>query len=159
MCEDLEFWGYLATFGTWGFIPKILFVSDGAIVEADQGWYAKHRLRWQSSPTVEQWESRIVGRLRNEDWPGFRVVRGRIAKMAAHAKVLAGQDAEALEIVRKHAGAFPRDRISRAMKLGSATAPMGWKALCRLLRFREWLKAVLLGLTVSTRSPKAPPPV
>ena len=29
ICEDLEFWGYLATFGPWGFVPEVLFVSDG----------------------------------------------------------------------------------------------------------------------------------
>ena len=30
--EDYEYWLYLSTFGKWGFIPKILYVSDGGIV-------------------------------------------------------------------------------------------------------------------------------
>ena len=32
ICEDLEFWALIATFGKLGFIPKMLFVSDGSKV-------------------------------------------------------------------------------------------------------------------------------
>lgn len=40
-CEDLEFWAYLATFGKFGFIPEVLFVSDGNAVTRSQGWIDK----------------------------------------------------------------------------------------------------------------------
>jgi glycosyltransferase involved in cell wall biosynthesis len=152
LCEDLEFWGYLATFGKWGFIPQALFVSDGAVVEAAQGWYAKHRIRWQTCPTVEVWESRIEPRLKEKDWPGFRVMRGRIAKIVAHSKILAGQDDLALQTVRKYREAFPTDRMGRLLIMGSIGGGIGWKTLCRLLRFREWLKAVMIFITVRKRT-------
>ena len=48
--EDLEFWALLATYGKWGFIPEALFVSDPELVEVEQGWFNKYRLRWTSLP-------------------------------------------------------------------------------------------------------------
>jgi glycosyltransferase involved in cell wall biosynthesis len=144
-CEDLEFWGYVATFGKWGFIPKALFVSDPAVVAAAQGWIAKHRLRWQMSPSVEQWQSRIEPRLKKEDRPGFQVVRGRIAKMVAHSKILAGQDANALHAVRAYRRDFPADRFGRMLRIGAKMGSVGWWLFCRFIRAREKIKGVAIG--------------
>lgn len=153
--QDLEYWGYLATFGKWGFIPEPLFVGDGTAVAASQGWMSKHRLRWRLCPTVEQWEFRIVPRLKAEDWAGFRVMRGRIAEMVAHSKVLAGDDQQALLTVRKHGAAFPAGKTSKMLILGSATGWPGWRICCWLLRLRERVRAILISLTVNTKAKKA----
>jgi hypothetical protein len=86
--EDLEFWVYLATFGKWGFIPKVLFVSDGGAVTKQQGWWVKNQKRWASAPTVEDWESRIIERVPEDRMCSFRRARGRIAKNLAYAMIL-----------------------------------------------------------------------
>lgn len=56
ICEDLEYWALLATYGTMGFIPEVLFVSDGLKVTQKIGWVEKNKKRWASAPTVESWE-------------------------------------------------------------------------------------------------------
>ena len=40
--QDLEYWALLATYGKWGFIPEILFVSDGGIVTKKNGFLKKY---------------------------------------------------------------------------------------------------------------------
>jgi predicted glycoside hydrolase/deacetylase ChbG (UPF0249 family) len=154
ICEDVEFWGYLATFGTWGFIPEVLYVNDGTAVEAAQGWLNKHRLRWRNCPTVEQWQERIAPRLRDEDWPGFRVMRGRIARMVAHNKILAAEDREARRVVREFGAAFPKDKLGLLLRAGSSLGPLGWKLCAFLLRRREEFKALMLAAT-TRRSAKS----
>lgn len=39
--EDLEFWALVSTYGRWGFIPEILFVSDGVETITDQTEWLK----------------------------------------------------------------------------------------------------------------------
>ena len=43
--QDLEYWGYLATWGKWGFIPEQLWVGDSTPVAASQGWMKKYHTR------------------------------------------------------------------------------------------------------------------
>lgn len=58
ICEDLEFWAYLATFGKLGFIPEILFVSDGSLIVKEQGWN-KYIKRFQNVPMYDVWFRRL----------------------------------------------------------------------------------------------------
>ena len=53
----------VSTYGQWGFIPEILFVSDGGDVTRSQGWLNKMMIRWNSAPSIADWEKRIVTRL------------------------------------------------------------------------------------------------
>ena len=147
LCEDLEYWGYLATFGAWGFIPEVLFVSDGSAAAASTGWLRKYVARGRVCPTVEQWQERIVPRLQDRDWQGFRQVRGRIAATFAHAKILAGDDLAALRIVRRYGSEFARRLNTRLMLYGAAGRPAEWKIACRMLRLRERAKSVLIWLS------------
>jgi len=151
-CEDLEYWGYLATFGKWGFIPKVLFVSDGTLAAAARGWIVKYKVRRQRCPTVEQWQSRILPRIKTEEMRFFRRVRGRVAGMFAHSKVLAGDDAAALDVVRAYGSEFVRQWSSRLMRLRSRTGPAGWRAACVFLRLRERLKSISISLSRRNRS-------
>lgn len=57
--EDLEFWALISTYGRWGFIPNILFVSDGSDVTQSQGWLNKMKLRWQNAPSIAEWEKEL----------------------------------------------------------------------------------------------------
>ena len=53
--EDLEFWAMVSTYGQWGFIPEILFVSDGGDVTRSQGWLNKMMIRWSNAPSIADW--------------------------------------------------------------------------------------------------------
>ena len=145
--EDLEYWGYLATFGKWAFVPKLLFVSDGSRAAATQGWWAKHQKRWNQCPTVEAWQGRIAPRLREKEWPGFRIVRGRVAASYAHAKMLGGDSLGALKIVRKYGREFPPSWNGRGMCAAAHFGVLGWNLYCALLQLRELGKTQLMRLT------------
>lgn len=145
--QDLEYWGYLATFGKWGFIPRVLFVGDPTPVAASQGWLSKYNIRSKLCPSVEQWQRRIIPRLRGKDWAGFRIVRGRVAASFAHSKILAGNDLPARKIVQEYGELFPLGMITYIMRIGNKLGRVGWKIACESLRLREYTKASLMELT------------
>ena len=145
--QDLEYWGYLATFGKWGFIPVPLFVSDGTAVAAAQNWMSKYYTRRKLCPTVEQWERRIMLRLPEKDLPAFNIVRGRVAASFAHSKILAGNDLLARKIVQEYGELFPSGIITNIVRIGNKLGRVGWKIACESLRLREYTKASFMGLT------------
>lgn len=145
--QDLEYWGYLATFGKWGFIPVPLFVSDGTAVASAQNWMSKYRDRRKLCPTVAQWERRIMSRLPEKDLPAFNIVRGRVAASFAHSKILAGNDLPARKIVQEYGELFPSGIITNIIRIGNKLGRVGWKIACESLKFREYIKAFLMGLT------------
>lgn len=145
--QDLEYWGYLATYGKWGFVPEPLWVGNSRYAATNHGWLAKYKRRRQLCPTVEKWQRRIMPRLKEKDWLGFEIVRGRVAKSFAHSKILAGNDVSARSIVLEFGKQFPKDKISRIMKFGASTGIIGWKSCFYLLRLRELLKSFLISAT------------
>lgn len=89
ICEDLEYWALLATYGKIGYIPKLLFVSDGSKVTNRIGWVKKHLPRWNAARPVKEWEKRISSRLRNIEFnSGYIAARGRIARNLAYSILL-----------------------------------------------------------------------
>jgi glycosyltransferase involved in cell wall biosynthesis len=109
--QDLEYWGYIATFGKWGFIPEPLWVGCSRTAAIGPGWLKKYKQRRKLCPTVESWEKRIVPRLKSEDIHGFEIVRGRVAASYAHNKILAGDLNGALDIIKKYSASMPRNQL------------------------------------------------
>ena len=60
VCEDLEFWALLATQGSWGFIPKVLFTSDGGLITRKTGNRKKNALRLACIKNIEEWGGRLM---------------------------------------------------------------------------------------------------
>lgn len=149
--EDLEFWGTLATYGNWAFLPEVLFVTDGTRVAASIGWLKKNRGRRRRCPTVEQWQKRIVQRLKDQDWPGFKIMRGRVAGNFAHAKILAGDYTSSREIVRKFGQNFKVSQITWLLNKGDKKGWLNWRICCFLVRLRERLKAIFVFLKYSLK--------
>ena len=137
--EDLEFWGYLATFGAWGFIPKVLFVSDGGLVTKSQGWLQKNKKRWQSAPTVEDWEARIIKNIKPKDRASFEKVKGRIAKNLAYAMIMSNRYEQARQTTLAFGKHYPKDKMAWLL---TACAPHHWLwvVLAKGLGLREQLK-------------------
>ncbi len=138
--EDLEYWGYLATFGAWGFIPEILWVGDGAPNAATQGWLTKYQQRRKMCPAVEDWQQRLAPRLRGVDQEGFRVVRGRVAQTFAYAKLLGGDIRGARYIAQRYGPDFPLNLVSRLFRLFAAKGLPTWRFMSLILLCREAVK-------------------
>lgn len=144
--EDLEYWGLLATYGDWAFLPEVLFVTDGTFNAAARGWLQKNKVRRKLCPTVEQWQQRIFTHLPEEDFTDFKMMRGKIAGNFSHAKILAGNDRAAKEIVRNYGNDFRSNSITGIMNIGLKWGNIGWKAACTLLRLRERIKALTISI-------------
>jgi len=134
--EDLEFWAYLATFGKWGFIPKVLFVSDGGAVTKARGWLEKNMKRWESAPTIEEWESRIIVRLPDPAPVGYLSARGRIAWNLAYSMIMSSRDKVARATLLKNKDYLPKNRFSKLLMLASKPI-VSWLIITKLLRIRE----------------------
>ncbi len=143
--QDLEYWGYIATYGPWGYIPVPLWVGDSALSAAKGGWIKKYQIRRKLCPNVEQWQERIVPRLRpEEDWAGFQIVRGRLAGSFALNKILGGDDISAKTIVSRYGDEMPVNWSTRLMRLGFKGGMLSWKTACLLIRLREQAKSSFL---------------
>lgn len=137
ICEDLEFWAYLATFGKLGFIPEILFVSDGRKVTEQIGWVEKHIKRWNSAPTVDSWESRLLQRLPNPQPEAFKTSRGRIAQNLSYSILLSKRYALAREQVQKYGKEFPDGKM-KLLLTNAARCSLTWYIVSRMLVYREY---------------------
>jgi hypothetical protein len=142
--QDLEYWGYIATFGKWGFIPEPLWVGGSRAAAVAPGWLKKYQQRRSLCPTVEAWEKRIVPRLKDYERPGFEVVRGRVAAYYAHNKILAGDLNEAMTIVRTYGASMPRNLLTSLMIAGYRLGDMGWRVVCFIIKSKEIAKALRL---------------
>lgn len=134
--EDLEFWAYLATFGKWGFIPKVLFVSDGGAVTKKTGWIEKNRNRWTSAPTVEEWEARIIKRIKHPLPAEYLAARGKIAGNLAYSMILSSRNRLARQTIQRYRMDLPKGRQFKALKAAS-TNMVVFNILCIIIRKRE----------------------
>jgi glycosyltransferase involved in cell wall biosynthesis len=141
ICEDLEFWGYLTTLGSWGFIPEAYWYGDSAKVAAKDGWLKKYKVRRNLCPSVEMWQERIKSKLNDTEWIGFKQIRGRVAASYAQNTILAGRFRDAREIVKIYGTEMPKTWLSRLMLFGHRFGYIGWAIACCLLYLREYQKA------------------
>lgn len=139
--QDLEYWGYLATFGKWAFIPRPLWVGNSRQAGREQGWLAKYAKRRKLCPDVEQWGQRIEPRLKPSERDGYLTVRGRVALIYAQSKILGGARRAAYHTVKAYGATMPRCLMRRIMCSGTRLGPLGWFMACNAICFREWLKA------------------
>lgn len=138
--QDLEYWGYIATFGKWGFIPEPLWVGNSRAAAAP-GLTKKYRHRRSLCPSVESWEQRIVPRLRDDEKWGFQMVRGRVAAAYAHSKILGGDATSAYHIIKKYQSSMPRNKVTSLMRMGAFLGKFGWLIVCYIIRLKELAKA------------------
>lgn len=140
VAEDLEYWGYIATFGSWGFIPQPLFVTDGTTAAVSEGWLAKLKLRGKYCPSVEKWQQRILSKLTDErSLSAFKVVRGRVALNFTYIKILAGLHEEARHVIRTFGEDFPANNMSKLL-INFSKNMTSWIFCCYFLYLREVMK-------------------
>lgn len=136
ICEDLEFWALLATYGRFGFIPEVLFVSDGLKVTKEIGWIEKNKRRWASAPTIEEWEKRIISRgLMQSKF--YLVVKGRVARNLCYSILLSGRQELAYQQAKKYSKDFPPGRMTTLLRFASKNKII-WYAVACFLTYREY---------------------
>lgn len=134
--EDLEFWALVSTYGKWGFIPEILFVSDGMETITNQAeWLKKMQIRWNNAPSVTDWEKRIVKRASRTE--AYKKARGRIARNLVYCQLLSGRERLARREAKLYGQNFTNDAIGKLMNF-ARRIPLMWWLLCKFLKYREW---------------------
>lgn len=133
LCEDMEFWAYLSTFGKFGFIPEVLFVSDGNRITKNVGWKKKNIIRWSNAPAISQWERRIVAKLSNRLPNGYIKARGCIALNTIICMILAKKNKIALNETILYREDFPNSMISKILQLCSKNF-CTWRVCCFVIR-------------------------
>lgn len=136
ICEDLEFWAMLATYGRIGFIPEVLFVSDGLKVTNEIGWVEKNKKRWASAPTIENWERRLITRKQALS-PYYVKARGRIARNLCYSMILSKRIDLAYQQIRINKRDFPKGLMTTIFKIGTINR-LAWKIITSLLIYREY---------------------
>lgn len=147
LTEDLEFWGYLATYGGWGFIPKPLFVTDEEAVTPKER-LAKFQSRFLSFRDfeVEEWLRRIQPRLAGSTCQvGFERFLGHIATTVALANAYTFRFSKSYHLAKKWRPRLDLG-LGSVLKYGSYGGPLLWPLVCLTLRFREVAKAYWLPL-------------
>jgi glycosyltransferase involved in cell wall biosynthesis len=140
--QDLEYWGYIATYGKWGFIPRPLWIGNSRSHAKGLDWLKRYKIRRQLCPTVESWQKRILPRLSDEQLPHFYKVRGRVASSYAQNKIISGKKKEALHIVTNYGDDMPENRLTHILRNGAKTGTMGWISACMIIKIHEYFKAV-----------------
>ena len=139
VCEDLEFWALIATYGSWGFIPEVLFTSDGGIITNTIGWRTKARKRWASAVPIDNWSRRIVARLPEQLKDSFPRAQARIARGLAYSMMMDGRYEAARQDVLRYSALFPKNRLNSIFALCSRSRCL-WFLFATILRIREYLR-------------------
>lgn len=137
ICEDLEFWAYLATYGKFGFIPEVLFVSDGSKVTEAIGWVEKHIKRWNAAVPIDCWEQRLVERLSVALPRAYTKIRGNISQNLSYSILLSKRYDLAREQVLKYGKDFPQGKM-KTLLTNAARCSLTWFVISRLLVYREY---------------------
>ncbi len=141
ICEDLEFWAMLALHGKWGFIPQVLFTSDGGAVTRSQGWLEKNMIRWRNAPSFSEWRRRIDDAPSEQKTPAMETALGRIARNLCYCHLLAGKKPLARQEVLEFGKSFPPNRVNSVFK-AMAKCGLSWALWGAFLRYREFHRGI-----------------
>ena len=135
ICEDTEFWLLVSSYGKMGFIPEILFVSDGGSITAQQGW-KKYVRRFQNIPDFSVWFSRLASRLTESQIDEMKGQLNGVVCGISRAKISGGDYLGAFHNL-KHL--FPEKTyplIAKIYKLGI----LAWYPFSVSYQFYQYLK-------------------
>ncbi len=136
--EDFEFWALLATYGPWGFIPEVLFVSDGGAITLHYGHRQKNRLRLKNTKNIHEWGSRVFPRLTKSQIVTLGPVLNRITIPNTYSMLYQGQFQQAYRNISDYIsepGCFPPVVVKAA-----GYGPIGWYMFGVMYRFYKMMK-------------------
>ncbi|NGP75943.1 glycosyltransferase family 2 protein [Balneolaceae bacterium YR4-1] len=143
LTEDLEFWGYLATFSRWGFVPANLFVTDQQILTPSERLEKfNKRFSFFKELKLQKWSRRIEPALSDSlSIRAFDEFLKNIATTIAFAKAYSFSFRDAYRFSKNNKDYIHSNGWGKAIRLGLKLGPLGWPFVCVGLRLREILKA------------------
>lgn len=137
--EDLEFWALLAIHGKWGFVPKVLFVSDGTdTIAGREGWIKKMTVRWNNAPEIANWQNRLVAFSPElEQSVSYRKARGIVSRNLTYCQLLSGRIWLARQEAWRYGDYFTLDMIGKMMNV-CKWSRFSWWIMCKFLQYREY---------------------
>lgn len=143
LTQDLEFWGYLATFGKWGFVPDILFITDEQILKPSERLKKfKKRFSFFKDLSIKSWKKRIEPNIRDpEKVQAFSNYLKNIYTTIAYAKAYTFSFLNSYQFAKNNKAQLKREGWGKALRLGIKLGPAAWPFICIGLRFREIFKA------------------
>ncbi|OQC16078.1 MAG: putative glycosyltransferase EpsE [Lentisphaerae bacterium ADurb.Bin082] len=146
ICEDLEYWCYIALYGKMGFIPEILFVSDGArgadgrVKLTRKQRLARYCPRWKNAMPIQNWASRLTATgLPIISGSSFKFVLGSIASILIYSMIQDGRWSIAYGDFKDYRRWLPQNAVCRLLAPLSIWYPF-WCLGCLMLFLRERLK-------------------
>jgi len=135
ICEDLEFWPYIASFGKWGFIPDILYVSDGGLVQSKYGWN-KFILRFKNILLFNEWFKRLEKKLTEDQIESIRLQLNGVVLGISRALISGGQFKRA----KVNLGYYKPNGRSNYLLTFSKYGDVVWYLFAMLYRTYQYLK-------------------
>ncbi len=136
VCEDLEYWAMIASYGKMGYIPAILFVSDGNQVSQNIGWAKKMRPRWENTPMLDDWLKRLRERgVANSKESEVRLLKNKSLPMVYN-KMMTGKWRMARKEAKRYKESFPRNSVGRMFGVASGSILL-WSMLMAYVRWHE----------------------
>ena len=139
IAEDLEYWALIATYGSWGFIPKVLWNCNSQDSSKKKGWVKKNKVRWRSTPDLDSWGQRIEKTIEKKYLPDFEKYKGSLALSFVYNMILGLEFGRALNTFRQHKTYMPSSRPKMVYNLTSKTW-ITWYFMSLVIYMREVLK-------------------
>lgn len=117
ICEDWEFWAYLATYGKFGFIPEVLFVSDGGIITAIYGW-KKYKMRFKEIPSFDKWFERLNEKLSVEQIEIIKPILNNVIRGESRAMICSGDFKQSYDNLKYYYKGFTEPYPIKIWKCG-----------------------------------------
>lgn len=141
LTQDLEFWGYLGTFGPWGFINQPLFVTDQTVLTPHER-LSKFRRRFNffQHMNIDQWSARIRPRLPAECETGFGKIEAHIATTTVIANAYCLKVWRAWNLATEWCDRLDGN-IGAFLRLAHKCGKLTWPLFCLVIPIREHCKA------------------
>lgn len=138
--QDLEYWAMIATTGSWGLVPEVLWVGTSDRIARKYGWRKRYAARRKRAPTIPAWERRVVPLLAPEHEAGFARVRGRVAAGLMSAHALGGSPREAKALLETYGRDMPHGITYKILKAANRFGRPGWALATGALRLIDRMK-------------------
>ena len=144
ICEDLELWCLIGLNGKIGFIPEILFTSDGMHNAQGKCYLLKKYIkRYEKIPSVDDWQKRHFKLIEQEKIPqSYYYVRDQIAQNLTNAMIIGGQYTTAQRTIITYGNNFPDARFRKLRQLSKWR--FIWVIIATLIRVRFFLRLITL---------------
>lgn len=143
LTEDLEFWGYLSTFGRWGFIPQVLFITDPGIFKPSER-LKKMNIRYNFfvNLDIDDWFKRIKSNLKDNDTKSVHKILDHIKTTIVVSNVYTFKFKESYELVKLWNENL-EPGLGGVLKKWHKLGKLFWPIVSLLFRVREFMKSYM----------------